>query len=223
MANTKQTVQPKSFIRWEIVCIGVFLSLYTTNLIFPFWKLYVPVFGAGEIFIWFLALPVALLNLLLVILLLTIRRNKQRLAKIFIVALGLVILAIGYAHNASISSFDDNFRAYFKQREYIVGLIKEEKLKGVMKCLNKRIQHSEKRPLNAQIPICTEAISLPEDYKGLSFGSTRLVKYSDRFEIHFTHSTYGFGDGSREIIYEEKPDQSPTWKTLGRTLYPPSH
>lgn len=128
---------------------------------------------------WIFAAPVALLNLVLILLLLTVKRNKQRLSKTLAVALGLCILTTGYSHNRSISSIDDNFRAYFKQREYIVSLVKEGKLKGEVDCLNKKIQNLDKRLLDARTAVCTEAISLPEDYKGLSLYGIRLIYTSN--------------------------------------------
>ncbi|MFB8790103.1 MAG: hypothetical protein U7123_14905 [Potamolinea sp.] len=83
----------------------------------------------------------------------------------------------------------NNFYSYEKQRQEIVSMIESGKL------------GSERSRLAAK-DFFKERINLPPEYKGLSWkGTVEVERKPGELKVRFIHSTIGFGDGTKEIIY----------------------
>lgn len=83
----------------------------------------------------------------------------------------------------------NNFYSYEKQRQEIVTMIESGKL------------GSERSRLAAK-DFFFERINLPPEYKGLSRkGTVEVERKPGELKVRFIHSTIGFGDGTKEIIY----------------------
>ncbi len=192
-----------------------YLTVSATNFCFPFWKIYLPQTGASFAFILiFISLPISILNIVALIKIFrVINRNRQKKEYTFIfaiVALGFLYFGIGFVHNVYQSIPINNLSLYLRHREYIVSLIKAGTLHGKISCMQKFQLDESEFQLNA----CREEIELPEKYKGLSRGGkVYLTKTSEQLSIRFTHSTYGFGDGSIDIVYSSLDNSlsKPRW------------
>ena len=80
-----------------------------------------------------------------------------------------------------------NFNSYFKERQHIVELIESGKL-----TVEESLGNSGDRAI----------VKLPQKYQGLSRGGyVRVATAPGEQKIIFTHSTIGFGDGSRDLVY----------------------
>lgn len=181
-----------------------FLTILATNFCFPFWKIYSPQTGVALVFLLgYIGLPIILLNgVALIKLFLLIKQNKNRkkeyISMLIFVALGFLFFGFGFIHNEYQSTPANNLNLYLKPREYIVSLIKAGTLHGERSC----VQNFQLYKNEFEQDECQEEIKLPEKYEGLSRnGKVYLNKTSGRLSIRFTHSTYGFGDGSIEIVY----------------------
>jgi hypothetical protein len=193
------------------------LTILVTNFCFPFWKIYSPQTGVVTVFLLgYIGLPIILLNgVVLIKLVLLIKQNKNRkkeyIFMLIFVALGFLSFGFGFIHNEYQSTPDNNLNLYLKPREYIVSLIKTGKLHGEKNCLQ-RVKLYE---IESQLYECQERIELPEKYKGLSRnGTVHLSKTSEQLSISFVHSTYGFGDGSINIVYSSLDNglSKPKWE-----------
>jgi hypothetical protein len=193
------------------------LTISATNFSFPFWKIYLPQTGVSLAFtLIFICLPLALLNGLALSKIFRIVKQTNKRRKEFIVALiflvlGLLFFVLGFVHNAYQSIPVNNLNLYLKHREYIVSLIKSGTLHGERSCIqNFQLYESE-----FQEDQCREEIKLPNKYKGLSRnGKIYLTKTQKQLSIRFTHSTYGFGDGSIDIVYSNLDNSlsKPQWE-----------
>lgn len=206
-----------SFLMWRLLekcswfafllasIVIYWLTILATNFSFPFWKIYPPRTGIYLAFLEIgIGLPITILNLL-VLSRLIIRFNQEGRRKkeyilliLIILSLGILTFGVGYAHNKYQIIPINNFNLYLKPREYTVSLIKAGTLHGERSCVqNFQLYKSEFEPDE-----CQEEIKLPEKYEGLSRnGKVYLTKTSKQLSIRFEHSTYGFGDGSIDIVY----------------------
>ncbi len=150
----------------------------------------------------FLILPASLIGRIAIYKLVTdikyLRRNYSKLvlAQVVILGFSLLLLPIGITQSLYHRYPANNFRAYVKEREYVVHLIETKQLK-----LDKSTQQS----LVNKWKEC----NLPEKYQGLSRnGQVRAIGEGNSLEVIFSHSTIGFGDGERYIIYRADGDKN---------------
>jgi hypothetical protein len=125
-----------------------------------------------------------------------LRRNYSKLvlAQVSIVVLSLLLLVLGISKSFYNMNPVNNFRAYIKEREQVVSLIRSKQLKvdGFTK--------------TAQADRATK-VNLPEKYHELSRnGQVSAIRQENLLEVIFSHSTIGFGDGANYIIYRSDGD-----------------
>lgn len=189
-----------------LICL---INLFFVYKIFPFWGIYEPVVGVSFAFtLLFLLAPLILIDALTIARLRwRVRTRKNQETKkpyrimVFVLSACTAFVFIGNFHNMSMSYPENNFNQFFRQREYIVKLVKSGKLKGNGNCFQLESQ-SSKEPIS-----CMEIIELPNAYAGLSrSGKIELLKAANSIKIVFTHSTYGFGDGRSTFVYFESGD-----------------
>lgn len=166
-------------------CFGVFtkivLPLSFVDLIF----LMVPAISIGAIAINKLVIDVKYL-----------RRNysKLALAQVSILVASLLLLVLAISQSSYHMNPVNNFKAYIKEREQVVSLIRSKQLKvdGLTKTAN-----------GAR----ATKVNLPEKYQNLSRnGQVSAIGEGNSLEVIFTHSSIGFGDGSNYIIYRSDGD-----------------
>lgn len=122
--------------------------------------------------------------------------SKLVLAQVVILGFSLLLLAIGITQSFYHRNPANNFRAYVKEREYVVDLIKTKQLK-----VDQLTQQS--------LANKWKAFNLPEKYQGLSRnGQVRAMGEGNSLEVIFSHSTIGFGRGERYIIYRADGDKN---------------
>jgi hypothetical protein len=122
--------------------------------------------------------------------------SKLVLAQVVILGFSLLLLAIGITRVFYHLNPANNFRAYVKEREYVVYLIETKQLKVD--------QLTQKSLVNKW-----KAFNLPEKYQGLSRnGQVRAIGEGNSLEVIFSHSTIGFGRGERYIIYRADGDKN---------------
>lgn len=119
------------------------------------------------------------------------QRNQKLLFNLALAAnlLSFCLLLFVMSHRWHQMNPVNNFYSYVKQREEIVAMIESGKL------------GSERSYLAAKDSFIKK-INLPPEYKGLSWkGKVYVEREPGKVEVRFTHSTIGFGDGTKEIIY----------------------
>jgi hypothetical protein len=122
--------------------------------------------------------------------------NKLVLAQVVILGFSLLLLAIGITRVFYHLNPANNFRAYVKEREQVVSLIQTKQLKVDKSTQTSRVNEGEK-------------VNLPEKYQGLSRnGQVSAIGEGNSLEVIFIHSTMGFGDGVRYIIYRADGDKN---------------
>ena len=122
--------------------------------------------------------------------------SKLVLAQVVILGFSLLLLAIGITQTFYHRNPANNFMAYVKEREYVVYLIERKQLK--VDQLNQEYLRNKWKRFN-----------LPEKYQRLSRnGQVRAIGEGNSLEVIFSHSTIGFGDGERYIIYRADGDKN---------------
>jgi hypothetical protein len=122
--------------------------------------------------------------------------SKLVLAQVVILGFSLLLLAIGITQSFYHRYPANNFRAYVKEREYVVHLIETKQLKVDRLTQTSRINQEK-------------IFNLPEKYQGLSRnGQVRATGEGNSLEVIFSHTTIGFGRGERYIIYRADGDKN---------------
>lgn len=122
--------------------------------------------------------------------------NQLVLAQVLILGFSLLLLVIGILRGFYHMNPENNFRAYVKERKYVVSLIETKQLK-----VDKLTQTSRGNQ--------EKTVNLPEEYLGLSRnGQVRAIGEGNSLEVIFIHSTSGFGSRVAYIIYRADGDQN---------------
>jgi hypothetical protein len=125
--------------------------------------------------------------------------SKLVLAQVVILGFSLLLLAIGITQSFYHRYPANNFRAYVKEREYVVHLIETKQLKVDHQLTQQSLALGNKWKI----------FNLPEKYQGLSRkGRVSAIGEGNSLEVIFSHSTIGFGDGERYIIYRADGDKN---------------
>lgn len=140
-----------------------------------------------------------------------LRRNYSKLvlAQISILVASLLVLVWGVKKSVYHMNPMNNFKAYVSEREQIVDLIRSKKLKveGFTKTAN-----SDR----------ATKVNLPDKYHELSRnGQVSAIREGNLLEVTFTHSTIGFGDGVKYIVYRSDGDPQ-NISVIPRKQRPPS-
>ncbi|HEY9611861.1 hypothetical protein [Allocoleopsis sp.] len=170
------------------------INLLLVNYVFPFWKITEPLSWLDLAFLLIPLIGIISINLALIVnLIKRIKKlGKGETIAIFPYGINLftfIILIVGITHTSYQLNPINNFNSYVRQREKIVLMIQSGQLAG-------------KKNWGSEEGNSREIIQLPPKYKGLSRkGEIRVDREPGKVEIVFTHSTIGFGDGSRDFIY----------------------
>lgn len=122
--------------------------------------------------------------------------NRLVLAQVLILGFSLLLLVIGIPRGFYHMIPENNFKAYVKEREYVVSLIETKQLK--VDKLTQTSRGNQKKTVN-----------LPEKYLGLSRnGQVSAIGEGNSLEVIFIHSTSGFGSRVAYIIYRADGDQN---------------
>lgn len=178
------------FLSGFVFVINLLLTVY----LFPFWKITQPLTFLTFAFLGMPLFAILLINVCWIIASInkiTKSRDRRAIVTFLFSANLFIVIALIVGINQAFYQMNpiNNFNYYVKQREEIVTLIQSGKLASDG---NRARSEGYSR----------QTIQLPSEYKGLSRGGKIDVdREPSKLKIRFTHSTIGFGDGSRDFIY----------------------